>query len=90
MTEIQTSALSLDQFEALRLCDSENLDQEQAGQRMGISRGTVQRLLYSARKQIIDALMRNDAIIINLKESEECHAGMHTDQRGCGTKRHRK
>ena len=85
MTEIENSILSLDQFEALRLCDAENLDQEEAGQRMGVSRGTIQRLLYSARKQLIDAILRNDAIIVNLQQSEDCHVGMHTNQRKCRT-----
>lgn len=83
MTEIATCALSLDQFEVLRLCDSENLDQERAGQQMGVSRGTVQRLLYAARKQIVDAILQNDAIVINLRKSEDCHVSMHPNQRKC-------
>ncbi len=71
LKEVETTFLSLDQFEALRLCDAENLDQAQAGLRMGVSRGTVQRLLYAARKKIIDAIIHNNAIVINLKESED-------------------
>lgn len=78
---IDTALISLDQFEAMRLCDSEQLEQEEAGRRMGVSRGTVQRLLYGARKQIVDAILHSRAIVINLKESEACDVGMHTHQR---------
>lgn len=80
MREIETTVLSLDQFEALRLCDAEGLDQEAAGRRMGISRGTVQRLLATGRRQLVAAMLDNNAVIINLKESEKDHADMHPRQ----------
>jgi predicted DNA-binding protein (UPF0251 family) len=83
---MRTSVVSLDQFEAMRLCDSEGLDQEEAGRRMRISRGTIQRLLYSGRRAIIDGMLQNDAIVINLKESEEGYAGLHTNERKCRTR----
>jgi predicted DNA-binding protein (UPF0251 family) len=82
LREIGTVELSLDQFEALRLCYAEGRDQSEAGQQMGVSRGTVQRLLHAARKQLVEAILRQDAIVINLQEREACHAGMHTDARG--------
>ena len=88
MRQIDTSVLTLDQFEALRLCDAEQLDQETAGERMGVSRGTIQRLLYGARKQIVEAILHNHAIVINLKESEATDAGLHSHQRKCRTRRH--
>ena len=83
MRELETIILSLDQFEVVRLCDVENLDQEEAGRRMGISRGTVQRLLYDARRKIVEAILNNSAIVINLKESEDCHVGMYPHKRKC-------
>ncbi len=89
MSQTSTTVLSLDQFEAVRLCDIDGLDQTEAGKKMGISRGTVQRLLYSARKCIAEAILRNEAIVINLKESEACYASLHTDQRKRGSGRHR-
>jgi predicted DNA-binding protein (UPF0251 family) len=67
MRDVRTVELSLDQFEAMRLCDHEGLDQQQAGERMGVSRGTVQRLIYRGRQQVIEALLRNHAIAINLR-----------------------
>jgi predicted DNA-binding protein (UPF0251 family) len=44
------------ELEAFRLVDLEGLSQEEAGQRMGVSRGTVWRLLQSARKKTAQAL----------------------------------
>jgi predicted DNA-binding protein (UPF0251 family) len=44
------------ELEAFRLVDLEALSQEEAGKRMGISRGTVWRLLQSARKKTAQAL----------------------------------
>ncbi len=52
-----------DELEALRLCDLEGLSQEQAGEKMGVSRGTVQRLLASARKKVAGALIEGAALI---------------------------
>jgi predicted DNA-binding protein (UPF0251 family) len=88
MKGMETVFLSLDHFEAMRLCDVDDLDQQQAGDRMGISRGTVQRMLYNARKQIVEAILNNQAIIINLKESEDCHVGMYSYKRQRRSGRH--
>jgi len=44
------------ELEAFRLVDLEGLSQEEAGKRMGVSRGTVWRLLQSARKKTAQAL----------------------------------
>ncbi len=52
-----------EELEAIRLCDLAGLTQEQAGQEMGVSRGTVQRILTSARKKIASALVNGEALI---------------------------
>ena len=44
------------EMEALRLVDLEGLSQEEAGTKMGVSRGTIWRLLQSARKKVAQAL----------------------------------
>ncbi|MHC3129936.1 MAG: DUF134 domain-containing protein [Candidatus Bathyarchaeota archaeon] len=44
------------EVEALRLVDLEGLSQEQAGIKLGVSRGTVWRLLQSARRKVAQAL----------------------------------
>ncbi|MGB9757773.1 MAG: DUF134 domain-containing protein [Candidatus Bipolaricaulaceae bacterium] len=61
---LQTVFLQLDELEALRLCDLLNLDQEEAGQKMGVSRATVQRLLSSARAKVAEALVYGKALVI--------------------------
>jgi len=53
------------------LCDSENLTQEEAGKRMGVSRGTVQRLLAQARKKAIEAVVLGKALMIKSGEPSQ-------------------
>lgn len=52
-----------DEMEALKLCYLDGLSQQEAALRMGISRGTVQRLLHGGRKKIVDALVNCKAIV---------------------------
>jgi len=52
------------ELEALRLVDLEGLSQEEAGERMGVSRGTVWRLIQSARKKTAQALTQGRPIRI--------------------------
>lgn len=53
-----------DELEALRLCDLEGMDQEQAAFRMKVSRGTFQRILYAARRKSAEALCMGKGIKI--------------------------
>ena len=57
--------LELDEFEAMRLCDFEDKNQIEASETMEVSRATVQRLLQSGRKKVIDAFLHNKIIIIS-------------------------
>lgn len=52
-----------DELEALRLCDMERLTQEEAGQSMGVSRGTIQRIITIARRKVATALTQGSALI---------------------------
>lgn len=54
--------LGLDETEALRLAELEDLDQSQAAKKMKISRITFQRILHKAHKKIADALIYGKAI----------------------------
>jgi predicted DNA-binding protein (UPF0251 family) len=56
--------LSIEEAEAIRLKDTEELEQEQCAERMKISRPTFHRILASARKKIADALLNGKAIRI--------------------------
>jgi len=53
------------EWEAFRLVDLEGLSQEEAGARMGISRGTVWRLVQSARKKAAQALTEGKPLILS-------------------------
>ena len=70
-TELEKIFLQLDEFEAVRLCDYDGLNQIQAGEAMGISRGTVQRLLLSGRRKIVDALLHRKELRLEEGEKRE-------------------
>jgi len=67
LSELEKVEIFLDELEALRLCDSLAFTQEEAGREMGISRGTVQRILSTARQKVADALSGCKAIILEEK-----------------------
>ena len=56
-SELEKNVLSLDEFEAMRLADLEEMYHEDAARMMGISRQTFGRILSSARRKIADALV---------------------------------
>lgn len=66
--------LTLDELEALRLADFNGMYQEQAAQRMKISRPTFARIVEAARRKVADALIHGKALrleggIVERKES---------------------
>ena len=63
MSEVEQISLLRDELEAMKLCDLDGLTQEEAGAKMGVSRGTVQRILSVARKKVVTALARGKAIV---------------------------
>ncbi|MEW6594001.1 MAG: DUF134 domain-containing protein [Thermodesulfobacteriota bacterium] len=73
LADLTRIVLQRDELEALRLCDREGLFQEEAGERMGVSRGTVQRLLAAARHKVAIALTEGAALII--EEGEKADSG---------------
>ena len=60
--------LDLAEAEVLRLVDIEGMYQEQAGNMMGVSRGTIWRLLTSARKKIASSLFEGRTLIVGISE----------------------
>jgi uncharacterized protein len=63
MSEIEQISLLREELEALKLCDLDDLTQAEAGARMGVSRGTIQRILAAARKKVAKALSKGQAIV---------------------------
>jgi len=53
------------ELEALRLVDLEDHTQEEAGDKMGVSRGTIWRLLQEARKKVTRALVEGTSLKIS-------------------------
>jgi len=64
LSMLEEVELSLDEIEALRLCDLEGLDQVEAAKKMKISQATLCRILTSARKKVAKALIEGKAIKI--------------------------
>lgn len=64
MSELEEVVLQLDELEALRLVDHDGLSQEDAGKRMGVSRGTIGRLVETGRRTVVDALIHGKALRI--------------------------
>lgn len=62
--DIESVILLFEEFEAIRLTDYENLTQEEAAEKMHISRPTFTRLYEKARKNIAKAFVEGKAIII--------------------------
>ncbi|MHC1749956.1 MAG: DUF134 domain-containing protein [Cellulosilyticaceae bacterium] len=56
--------LTVEELEALRLVDFEESSQDLAACKMNISRGTLQRILYSARYKVAKALTTGQGIKI--------------------------
>jgi predicted DNA-binding protein (UPF0251 family) len=93
MSDLEQVTLTLDGLEALRLADLEGLYQEEAAERMGVSRATFARVLATARKTVADALVQGKAVEISggavsrrARGKRPCpvHGGQRRRGRGCG------
>jgi predicted DNA-binding protein (UPF0251 family) len=61
---LQCVELTVDELEAIRLADFERLYQEEAAQRMNVSRQTFGRVLDAAHAKVADALVHGKALSI--------------------------
>jgi len=64
MINLKETVLSFDELEAIRLIDSEEMEQSKAGKKMKISQSTLSRLLKAGRKKLADAITNGQAIKI--------------------------
>jgi len=64
MANLKETVLGLDELEAIRLIDSEKMEQHKAGEKMKISQSTLSRLLRTGRKKLADAIINGQAIKI--------------------------
>ncbi len=61
---LEEIVLTVDEHEAIRLADLEGLQQEEAADRMNVSRATFGRIVALARRKVADALINAKAIKI--------------------------
>ena len=78
--DLEEIVLNLDEFEAIRLADYEQLYQEEAAAKMNISRQTFGRIIEAAHKKIADVLLNGKALKIEgegvtLDEKKSCGHG---------------
>jgi predicted DNA-binding protein (UPF0251 family) len=64
LTQLEEVVLTVDELEALRLADKEGMYQEQAAERMHISRPTFGRIVETARGKVAEALVEGKALRI--------------------------
>lgn len=62
---LEEVCLAIEEMEAIRLKDLEELEQEECAERMHVSRATFQRVLESARRKIAEALINGKAIHVD-------------------------
>jgi predicted DNA-binding protein (UPF0251 family) len=65
LRDLEEVELTLEELEALRLKNIEDLDQVEAASKMKTSQSTFQRILTSAYKKMTEALVEGKAIKIN-------------------------
>jgi uncharacterized protein len=78
--DLEEVVLNLDEYEAIRLADYEQLYQEEAAARMNISRQTFGRIIEAAHKKIADVLINGKALKIeggkvSFDETKPCCKG---------------
>jgi len=62
LSQMEIIELGLDELEAMRQCDHDGRQQDEAAAAMGVSRGTIQRLLESGRRKTLEALVNGKAL----------------------------
>lgn len=92
MSELGTITMSLDELEALRLCYLEGLYQEQAAEKMQVSRQTIGRIVTGAVSKMTEALVEGKAIRIEggnviMKKKFTCSDCGHNWEKPYGTAR---
>ena len=64
LRDLKEVSLGLDEMEAVRLCDYEDLSQKKSAEKMHVSQPTFNRILSRARKKISRAIIEGKAVRI--------------------------
>lgn len=70
LSMLEEVILTVDEFEAIRLADLDGLYQEQAAEKMKVSRPTFGRIIEAAHKKMAEALVKGKALKIEGGEFE--------------------
>ena len=94
LSMLEDVVLTVDELEAIRLADLEGLYQEQAAEKMKVSRQTFGRIIESAHKKVAEALVKGKALKIEGGEFEmaavrkfKCYGCQHSWELPYGTGR---
>jgi uncharacterized protein len=79
MATLEEVVLSVDELEAIRLADLEGLYQEQAAERMNVSRQTFGRIVEAARQKVARVLTEGFALRIEGGEDSERNSDRETN-----------
>jgi predicted DNA-binding protein (UPF0251 family) len=74
--KLKVTVLSIDEFEAIRLADHLSMYQEEAAEKMGVSRQTFGRIIAEARGKVARMLVYGQALMIeggNVELSDKKH-----------------
>jgi predicted DNA-binding protein (UPF0251 family) len=69
MIHLEEIALTIDELEAIRLADYEELYHEDAAKKMKISRQTFGRILNEAHRKVAECLLKGKALKIETNET---------------------
>ena len=96
VSELKTTTIELDELEAMRLVDGEELKQVDAAKQMDISQSTIARLLAAGRKKTALALAHGEALQLQqgnapleFQQPTPCKKGLQHGRRGRGRGRGR-
>jgi len=72
----QAVTMALDEYEAIRLIDLEEMTQEQCAEQMGVARSTIQAIYTRARKKIAECIVHGRRLQIDGGDVRFCeHRG---------------
>lgn len=71
MTELEERSITIDELEAIKLADYEELYHEEAASKMKISRQTFGRILNEARRKVAECLLKGKALKIDTNQKED-------------------